>query len=89
MTTTPFRSCVLLIRSKVSTVTHKPNGRQLTAALINIYRVPEGKTLQDAKAIPISIFMKRIRGVPFPRFSLPSEEEKDEGDESADEGNED
>jgi hypothetical protein len=56
---------------------------------MNIYRVPEGKTLQDAKAIPISVFMKRIRGVPFPRFSLPSEEEKDEGDESADEGNED
>jgi hypothetical protein len=59
------------------------------AALMNIYRVPEGKTLQDAKSIPVSIFMKRIRSVPFPRFSLPSEEEKEEGDESADEGNED
>ena len=60
--------------------------RVVSAILMNIFRVAEEKTLEDAKAIPVSIFMKRIRGLPFPRYSLPAQD-KDECEDSADEGN--
>jgi hypothetical protein len=65
-------------------ITHQLSFRPVEAVLTNIFRVAEGKRLDDAKSIPVSIFMKRIRGVPFPRFSLPVDE-KVEGGESADE----
>ena len=57
------------------------------------FRVDEGKNLEDAKAIPVSIFMKRVRSVPLPRLSLPAscavEEGGEQGDDSAGEDNDD
>ena len=49
-----------------------------------IFRVPEGKQLEEAKTVPVSIFMKRLRGVPFPRYSLPREEEEEKDQKSSD-----
>ena len=49
-----------------------------------VFRVPEGKQLEEAKSVPVSIFMKRIRSQPFPRYSLPKMEEN-EGKISSDE----
>ena len=54
-----------------------------------IFRVPEGKQLEEAKTVPVSIFMKRLRGVPFPRYSLPREEEEEKGQKSSDDEGED
>ena len=54
-----------------------------------VFKVPEGKQLEEAKAVPVSIFMKRLRGVPFPRHSLPSEEEDEKGQKSSDDEGED
>jgi hypothetical protein len=56
-------------------------------AMMHAFKVDDGKRLEDAKAIPVSVFMKRIRSVPFPRLSRPAsslpEDRKDEGDDSA------
>ncbi len=49
-----------------------------------IFRVPEGKQLEEAKSVPVSIFMKRLRAVPFPRYSLPREEEEEKDQKSSD-----
>ena len=40
--------------------------------MMRAFRVDEGKNVEDAKAIPVSVFMKRVRSVPFPRLSLPA-----------------
>ena len=57
------------------------------------FRVDEGKNVEDVKAIPVSVFMKRVRSVPFPRLSLPAssapEDGAEEEDDSAGEENDD
>jgi hypothetical protein len=53
--------------------------------MMQIFRVAEGKSLEDIKPIPVSVFMKRIRGISFPRYSLPVEETDEGGVVSDDE----
>ena len=54
-----------------------------------VFRIPEGKQLEDAKSLPVSIFMKRLRSEPFPRYSLPKQENDDSRKSSDDEGGND
>ena len=69
---------------------HLLSFRSLKAAMIDVFRVPEGRAIEDSKSIPVSIFMKRIRSVPFPRTSLPESAQQTvvEDDDDADEGDE-
>jgi hypothetical protein len=59
------------------------------ASMMLVFRVPEGKQLEEAKSIPVSIFMKRLRSEPFPRYSLPKKDADESRKSSDDEGEND